>query len=686
MNDPAFDQLLETMLCEAQDQAAAPDVSAQVLAILEAERNPVVGLPQIDTTRNVKRRSDAWLPMTLAAALLIAISGYVWELNNGRPQPADTSTVAHNAPPKPQAGAAASKQTTGTADPHGAARSTQPAAPDKAIVTNTPPRGHFEIGLNDLPFNTPATVPASEPQQPAIAKQPKIDRLPPDEIIHRVDELLAQAWRRMDIQPQNEISTDELTQRLANVVAGRSQGEKLDAQAARHLIANDTAALIDGYIDNQQTANHLGTRWAQHLLGEAAWRRMSEAQRTAAGKLFAGNFRGEQPFDTLVQEMLTSEGPSSPDDPAFEPATLWKSGLAGASAIPLTNQFCDVLLDLDVACGRCHTHPLEGNITQRNYWNLNAIFQTGVQWQLGNQGELEIAQDLERDRSKDAVFYESPDGIQMVASPAVVDDWIGGSGATNGPTNLRELAAEIEHSDRLARATINGLWKVIYGNRLVGRTSDPLAPPADEAFVAARNLMAQQLRAYNYDLGAAAAWMISAQPMRLQSTLSLFDQDSLFASEAILNSAEIQQRAFAGFANEPRNWSFEELIVATETFNKASGQGSLVAPAALLAQATDSNAPAKPDQKSKAQLRLESLRRAFPANDAANTLPAGWLASLSKKRGFEQQAKHLFYVAGNPQVSDQQMAAAKRIRLLTDTDEAALNQLWWAIRLSDGTP
>ena len=687
INDPAFDQLLETMLGEALEEATPPDVSVQVLAILEAEQNPTVALPRIETTRNTKQRSNAWLPLTLAAALLIAVGGYLWEL---RQPPAADPGIAQSTPSQPandqQTAQPSAAEIAGIADPHAATPLIDNAPTVDAIVDQPVEPRKFEIGINDLPFNAPAKEPTDAPAPSAIANQPVVERLPADQIVQRVDQLLEQAWQRMDIRPQTEISADQMVQRFATAVAGRPTANVLDTEAVRNLTAGDINALIDQYIDDRQTSDHLGSRWAQHLLGEAAWSQLSAAQREEAGKLFATTFRGEQAFDTLVQQMLTSEGSSSPEDDSFEPATLWMAGLAGASAIPLTNQFCDVLLDLDVGCGRCHTHPLEGNITQHNYWNLNAIFQTGVQWQLGQQGGLKIALDLQRDRSKDAVFYESEDGRQAVASPAVVGDWIGDSPLPGGPTNLRDLAASIEHSDQLARATINGLWKVIYGNRIVGRTSDPLAPPADEAFIAVRNLMAEQLRAHDYDLGAAVAWIIAARPMRLQAPLSPFDQDSLAATEASLNRAELQQRAFAGFSNQPRNWSFKELIAATETFNRASGKGSLVAPSGLLAQANDNGSGSKPKPKSPADLRLESLRRAFPANDATNTLPAGWLASLSKKGGFEQQVKHLFYVAGNPQVGDQQLEAAKRIRKLTDTDEAALNQLWWAIRLSGGTP
>ncbi|QDS86410.1 hypothetical protein EC9_05720 [Rosistilla ulvae] len=685
MNDPADERLLDTMLSEALGESAPPDVSAQVLAILEAEQSPVVGLPQIDTTPTTKRRSDAWLPLTLAAALLIAVSGYLWERSHQRqPIPGDASIAQHDAPtaaPRPT-----KKQAVAAADPHSDIAPTIDAPTAETIVHDAAPRGNFEIGIKDVPFGTPPAKTSPAPTSTHVADRPKMDRLPSEEIISRVDELLAEAWQRMDIRPQNEVSSDELIQRLATVVAGRSTAEVLDTEAVRNLLAGDTNALIDQYIDDQQTSNHLGNRWAQHLLGEAAWNRLSAAQKSEAGKLFASTFRGEQAFDSLVQELLTSEGSSSPEDPEFKPATLWMAGLAGASAIPLTNQFCDVLLDMDVACGRCHAHPLEGNVTQRNYWNLNAVFQTGVQWQLGQQGGLKIALDLQRDRSQDAVFYESEDGRQLVASPAVVGDWIGNTTTSDGPTNLRDLAAGIGHSDQLARATVNGLWKVIYGNRIVGRTSDPLAPPADEAFVAARNLLAQQLQAYDYDLGAAVAWIIAARPMRLQSTLSPFDQDSLVATKALLNRSEIQQRAFAGFTNEPRDWSFEELVAATETFNRASGKGSLVAPSGLLAQATDNGSAAKPNQKTKAQMRTEALRRAFPSSLDSSNLPAGWLAALSKNGGFDQQVKHLFYVAGNPHTSDQQLEAAKRIRRLTDSDEAALNQLWWAIRLSDTGP
>ena len=685
MTDEAEDRFFDVLLGEATGGAAPPDLSPKILANLASRASETTGRP---SPRTASRGTPVWLLFVLAAVLLISLGSYFWQ-SNGNPAAPDGSAVE------------IAKLETATTDsvtlPPQTSSSEAPAempkqassgsniSPERDVVEPVQGSRGFGIGMDDLPFGQPAvSAPGTDASdsQIAVVSEP----LDGDEIVRRLNGLIESGWQSMGIQPQEEVVAEELAGRFASIVFGRSSVETTDTQLAKRMLGDRSDEQTLAYVRDASAATNLGNRWASYLLGHSAWERLSDPQRRALGELVTACFDGRLRYDSLAMRMLTAEGATTPGEPEFNPDTLWMAGLAGEQSIPLTNQLCDVMLDLDGTCARCHHHPLERDIAQADYWGLNAIFQTGLRWQLGRKGHLRIATPSGQSRSDDVVFYDSPDRRQLVASPKVPTGWLENEAVKQPPKDLPQLAQDLIQGDRFARATVNGLWSLVYGNRLVGRTSDPLAPPRNEFFTAARDLLADQLRAHRYDLGAATAWMIAARPMRVSAAIDHFDADSLVSTDDELNAAELQQRSFAAYVSPLHDLTFHELVAVAEKFNGAAGNRSLLAPSVLLAQTAAE--PVAGGQgiaaKSQQQLRNEALVRSLANGAAANESPAGWLESL--RGGFVQKAQHLLYVAGVDRPSEKQLESAKRIRESANNDAIALQQLWWAIRLSKGSP
>ncbi|MEZ6089118.1 MAG: DUF1549 domain-containing protein [Pirellulaceae bacterium] len=689
MTDRATERLFDVMLCEALGQSKPPDVSEHVLAILDAERDSIVVSPSIDTSPKSEPSGRAWLPLALSAALLLAVSAYFFEVRRNRNAVADLPDVAQQSDRADETPANVRDEVVeGLRDDISdkVARQEDDAEPKSAGQG----RGRFEIALNDVPFgiskerrDNSSTEPVTHPTVKPQAR--KIERLPSAEIVRQLNGMLEEGWQRMGIQPEPLISEEAFATRLSSVVVGgKRSGTNKEREAASAVAKGDVDRFVRMYVKSDDVSHELSRQWSRYLMGDSAWNRLSDVQRREMSNYFGSAFLGKSPYNLLVRSMLTAEGSAVPEDAAFEPATLWMSGLAGARAVPLTNRFCEVFLDLDASCARCHAHPLESRIAQRDYWGLNAIFQTGVHWRIGPQGGLQIAQQQGRDYSKDAVFYEAEDGRQLVATPYVSFVLPENSTQEIRATNVHELASAIEHSERLARATVNGLWKLVYGNRLVGQASNPLSPPKDKAFQAASQLLADQLIAYDYDLGTAIGWIVSSRPMQLSSAISILDPESVTADNQQLTQADLQRQAFAAFNDRDDDWTFQELIAASVRLGSA-GKESLIPPQNLLAQTGQDSSQAKPPEKSKAEQRDAALNRSLSAASTDTSLPAQWMASFQGDNGFEHQVKHLFYMAGSFQPSEKQLEAAVRLRRAAGSDGVALNQLWWAIRLSDAS-
>ncbi len=408
------------------------------------------------------------------------------------------------------------------------------------------------------------------------------------------------------------------------------------------------------FFADTSSAEELATRLVNHLFPAATGgsdaplldQRIAEATQSIV--------RGGA-FDHLVRDWLSDEATFAGSRPADVTAE-W---------------FGRTFLDADLACARCHDSPLRGTLGQQDYWALAALL---------------------RQESTGPLFFELPDGRQRMADPVVAQSLVrtgrstpqdvateaqtdaGGRPDNSGSTVLESreaLAQQMVGNRLLAQSLVNHLWEISLGAPLVARPSDPLAPPRDDALLAARNWLVDDLLASGFDIGRTARWIVTSLPMRLGPSTVIADGSWRTAAESELAQASLAVRSFAALAEQRPRMRRGGLIALMET--KQFGAPVTLDPRRpLLAQAS-ADAPSS----------AGALSRPLPASPEEiwwtawvadrETLRGGWLQSISQS---DERTRHAFYAAGMRRVDQRGMDFAARLAGEGDGSDTAYPLYW----------
>ena len=672
------DPMLSVLLTEIFADSPPPELSAQILSRLErlttgdgatvADAAESAGLPAPLTAARPSHRRTSWFSIGGAAALLTMAASAGWLLLVPRPfdipsppgQPGLTQAPTDHASPSPDA--VPQRSTAGPTSPRPDAVPPVGLSADRNVASR-PRVAPTPMEMKGVPFGGTVQGPPPRPTQPLLTALPRADRQNDSEIVAAVDAQLQEAWQSLAVRPADVADADVVVSRLEAVIGVRLPPEQ----------ASDVEA-IRRALQRPQAQQHVAALLARQLLGATAWARMEPVSRDAITGVLAEAVAGRRGGDRVIAGLLAPSAESA-DQKASQ---AWLSALADRSPTPLVEQFGHAMLDLDLRCGRCHDHPGDRSIRQADYWNLAAAL-----WQ---------SADADAPASVSiGLFYELPDGRQRAASPGVPLSWLGGDGRQSVDVDRAAIANSLIDNPRLAAALINRLWKITYGHPLVGAPSDPLAPPNDVHLVLLRDRLADQLRAHDFDFGAAIAWITAAAPLRLQPPQVLLPSEHLLASDQALGEAQWQVRSFAAFdPKQGQRESLSNLLTLAARFQGGATLDAGSLPTTLAQPSGDigsgrkraSQRPPKVQRPPTARQQREALLRAsFPSGhtDDAPALPAAWLASLDD---FDQQVRHLYYAAGYGSPTTRQIQSAAALRAGADSDAVALNQMWWAVQHS----
>jgi hypothetical protein len=340
---------------------------------------------------------------------------------------------------------------------------------------------------------------------------------------------------------------------------------------------------------------------------------------------------------------------------------------------------------------------------------------------------------LAAERSDDpVVFYELADGRQRAALPRAPLAWLANStdkissspnlaagdrqtagsnlqstagDSVAGSETLDWIAASLRDNPRLARAAVNRVWELVYGQPLVGSPADPSAPPESLITLQLQAALAEQLRAHDFDLGRLVVWVATASPMRSQVPAAFRSPQFESASDEDLRLASRQIQTFAGFPHSLPKQNFGQLLAIASPavlnggqlpgnlrlFREGSALGQI---GNLSAQKMGSGVASgqRPGdtQLLQASLEIFAINPAEPAGATGSSssgtpvadggkLPVDWLERVGGEHAFQRRAEHLYYLAGYWHPSGQQMEVARLLRSSVTDDSAALRRLWWIL-------
>lgn len=270
----------------------------------------------------------------------------------------------------------------------------------------------------------------------------------------RIDELLAEEWRRAGVEPAAKTSDGEFVRRvyldLTGVIPRTSE--------VRAFLADERpdkrTRLVDELLASPRYATHMATTWRNRILplGEDV-----ERTREALGlqKWLRTRFADNLRYDRIVSGLLLASGENELG-PAlyFQANNLEPEKLAGSAA--------ELFMGVDLHCAQCHDHPF-ADWTQRDFWGLAAFF---AQVKSADADMTDPRQMSYRITDLDRGEVTLPESEEVVPPRFPRGD---AASDVQWQSRRSQLVVWLTSRDNpfFARATVNAAWQHLFGEPLV---------------------------------------------------------------------------------------------------------------------------------------------------------------------------------------------------------------------------
>ncbi len=295
-----------------------------------------------------------------------------------------------------------------------------------------------------------------------------------------IDQLVANKWQRMKIQPSDTCSDAEFLRRVRLDLTGLppTVNELKDFLADSRPSKLKRREKIDALIGNTDYVEHWTNKWADLLqvnskfIGTEGAKAFREWIRTAIAE--------NRPYDKFARDILTASG-SNKDNPA---ASYYK--ILRDPDLIMENT-THLFLAVRFNCNKCHDHPFE-RWTQDQYYELAAFFaQTGLKKDPASGNATIGGSAVDQARPLYEEVYDKPDGeVTHARTNKQVAPKFPFECEHNGETaktRREKLAAWITspNNNYFARSYVNRLWGYLTGTGLMSPLDDIRAgnPPSN---------------------------------------------------------------------------------------------------------------------------------------------------------------------------------------------------------------
>ena len=515
------------------------------------------------------------------------------------------------------------------------------------------------------------------------------------QIVAQIDKRLARLWQGLSITPNKHLDQAERAQRISLVLTGQPA---INSE-------NDLEQLITEATDSLPFAR----KWAEQFV--ALWLVDSnlpkdDVRLQALEKHFANSIYDGRPWNNAPRELLS--GTIAADSSSQDAITsTFVSALAGNGNHRMVAAIGDSFLDVNLSCIRCHDASLSASGIERptgtrspnqvayrqsEYWSLTAMLQ-GIDARKDADGRR-VAVDRQAQLLAAGkpltVYYDLIDGRLQAAEARLPDGqaWQAMSPADEVPRQV--LAEWLSQTPAADAATVNQVWKMVFGQALIPHTPWQVVSPIERQIQVQRrelqHLLAQQYRAHGYDLKQLVGWIVRSDALRRQTTQPSREQ-WLAASAEQLQHWQLARENFATGARPttaPADSSLEKTLLTLLQWREQSSNGSLETTLAQLAPSPASSD--KPRQSSTNDAKASEIsdklaeRRQLdfpPASDVA------WVEHMlaSQRLSWEKCVEHVAWLVPHRLSNSRfQSLADELLRHHQGDSRSALLDLIWAVR------
>lgn len=395
------------------------------------------------------------------------------------------------------------------------------------------------LDIRGLPFAGDATgsSPNSPAESVAVADAAALDST---EIIRRIDNRLAEIWQSAQVSPTPQLSLANRLRRVSMLMTGASP---VDNSAEP---ASEIDAWVSREVGSQAFARHWAKQFAEQWLSHSSLPLDSEPV-AQLEKTLATHIHSGQPWNEVANTLLG--GPLDVQD-TTSPTATFVTALAGNGNHRLVERLGSGFLDANLGCVRCHDASDDRRqpsllANQKGYWTLVALLQgvgTNGKSAIGERGPVDRQPELVAGEKLQLVYFDLLDGRLQAAEPKLPtgENW---QSVQSAQLPRQALASWISQSPQMDLATVNLVWKFIFGKHLVPQIID-----IDEVAISQREELqrelAEQFRLHNRDVRQLVSWIVRSDAVSRQ-TLSLNSADWLSASNEQLAKLQVADTVFA---------------------------------------------------------------------------------------------------------------------------------------------
>ena len=216
-----------------------------------------------------------------------------------------------------------------------------------------------------------ALIPRAEP----------LASFPPVPQFNFIDGLVDAKLKQLNLRPSGLADDAEFLRRAYLDIIGTLP----TADEARRFLESKSpdqrARLVDELLERPEFADYWALQWADLLRVDRL--KLGHKDAYAYYKWLRDSFAANKPFDQVLRELLTAEGPVD-DAPA---ANFYKVSPKPGEMASAVSQ---VFLGMRIACAECHHHPYD-RWSQSDYQGMTAFF-TQVSVKKGALGEVLVAE------------------------------------------------------------------------------------------------------------------------------------------------------------------------------------------------------------------------------------------------------------------------------------------------------
>lgn len=579
------ERILDTFLEESLGGAEPPDLSDRIVAAL-AERSregvrerqemmrsvppaprpivvpslapaplaPVASASILTASTAPRHKSPnmaTWLPLALAASLLIAAGGYWVFTSTGRGK--DASQIAKTGTNKKATRTNAGEKHSSPdiveykQPSRDAAAPAQPRLPDevepaKPEASAIADRERPAAQLPDESVRAASTTTQSEPDagtagdavattslENALSTSAVSDR----DVIAFINSSLKNRWKEAGVRPSPPAAESEWCRRAYLDLIGRiptiDELETFLVDNARDKRAKLVDRLVgegshgdDRYLETY--ARYWTTIWTNLLIGRTGGMEPnSPVNREGLEQYLRRSFLTNKPYNRLVYELISAEGANRPIEVAYNGAVNFLLAQMQEKATPATAKTAQLFLGLQLQCTQCHNHPFN-DWKQNRFWELNSFFRQAREEREIEGNQIKLVRLVDKDFAGEGgdpreaeVYYELRNGVMQVAYPSFIDGTkIDPNGQVSVVDRRRELARLVSRSEELKLSIVNRLWAHFLGYGFTKPLDDmgPHNPPSHPELLAR---MADEFAGHGYDLKRLMRWIVLSDAYAVSS-------------------------------------------------------------------------------------------------------------------------------------------------------------------------